>query len=334
MPTSVLATLARPLWRLAEDQNLDATSIFRESGLDPDRLRELRGHYPYDHVSSAWLKVAAITNNPHIGLNVAKYYRPLDLHALGVAFLSSNTLLQALKRIERYESVLNSSLNFSVIEKPGSIDLMCEGLPLDEQALIIAEDSRSSVILDLCRIGIGGPLAPMEIAFTYPQPMNTEAHDNILRCPITFSAPKYRISFSVSDSERLFTAANRDLARGNDQILDKMLKELEKSDLVSKVKQAIVEHLPSGTPSEETIAQSVLTSTRTLNRRLVKEGTNFRTLLTEVRRELAEQYISDIDIPITEISFLLGFSDISSFSRAFKRWTGRPPQSFRETLSQ
>lgn len=334
MSATILATLARALWRQAEDQNLDAEFIFRDSGLDPGRLEELRGHYPFDRVCDAWVKVATLSNNSHIGLEAAKYYRPLDLHALGVAFLSSSTLMEALKRLERYESVLNSKLNLSVIEKSERVDLICDGLALEGEALTVAEDARSSVILDLCRTGIGGSLDPLEVAFTYPEPKHSGEHYGVLRCPLKFSAPIHRLSFAVSDTKRLFTAANRDLARGNDRILDAMLKSLGKSDLVSQVKQAIVEQLPSGTPSEERIAQSVLTSSRTLNRRLVKEGTNFRTLLTEVRRELAEQYIADINIPITEISFLLGFSDISSFSRAFKRWTGQPPQTFREYLPQ
>jgi len=93
------------------------------------------------------------------------------------------------------------------------------------------------------------------VAFTYPEPKHIGEHLGVLRCPLKFSAPTHRISFAASDTERNFTAANRDLALGNDQILDKMLKGLGKSDLVSKVKQAIVEHLPSGTPTEELIAR-------------------------------------------------------------------------------
>mgnify|MGYP001946743321 CR=1 FL=1 len=73
-------------------------------------------------------------------------------------------------------------------------------------------------------------------------------------------------------------------------------------------------------------------SGRTLQRRLAEEGTSFRTLLLEVRRELAERYISDPHMPLAEISYMLGFADSSSFSRAFKRWTGEPPALFREKL--
>ena len=71
-------------------------------------------------------------------------------------------------------------------------------------------------------------------------------------------------------------------------------------------------------------------STRTLHRRLADGGTSFRELLEQTRASLAEGYLHQTDMPITEISYLLGFSDVASFSRAFKRWTGSTPKHFRE----
>jgi AraC-like DNA-binding protein len=106
------------------------------------------------------------------------------------------------------------------------------------------------------------------------------------------------------------------------------------ADLISRVKSTIAERLASGTPNEEVIAKAVFTNSRTLIRRLAEKGTNFRKLLAEVRQELAKQYVADPSIPITEISFILGFSDVSAFSRAFKRWTGEAPQAFRGGASR
>jgi AraC-like DNA-binding protein len=80
------------------------------------------------------------------------------------------------------------------------------------------------------------------------------------------------------------------------------------------------------------MAKRVFVSGRTLQRKLADEGTNFRTLLLEVRRGLAEQYITDKNMLLAEISYMLGFSDVSSFSRAFKKWTGDPPAAFRSNL--
>jgi AraC-like DNA-binding protein len=292
-----------------------------------------RNRQPHERLCQAWVNIALHTDNPHIGLQTIKYYRLPDLHALGVAFLSSANLLDALNRIIRYEKVFNSELEFFLTEHTDRIDFGSSGLGLEGPALKVTEDSRMSLIIDLCRRGAGGTLDPVEVSFTYEKPAKTGEHFGVFRCPMIFSAPVSRLSFSIEDAQRPFTAANRELAIGNDLILDRMLKSFGKGDLVSRVKQIIVEKLPSGTPSEAAIAKALSTSSRTLSRRLADEQTNYRELVTEVRRELAEQYIADLTIPIAEVSFLLGFSEVSSFSRAFKRWTGKPPHVFRDSLA-
>lgn len=332
MTTTVLASLAKALRRQAIAYDLDADAIFLEAGLDPEAIQQPDSYYPYNKLAQAWLKLAQLRDNPHIGLQAIEYYRPLDLHALGVAFLSSANLLNALRRMQRYYRVLNSSLEFSLIEDATRIDFVCENEITEGDGLKIIQDCRTALITHIARTGVGESLDPLEVAFTYPQPVHIGDHLGLFRCPLVFNADKSRVTFSYEDSQRPFTAANRDLALGNDQILDTMLARLTTPGLISQVKQTIIEQLPSGTPGEDQIAQAVLMSTRTLSRRLSQENTSFRKLLTDVRRELAEQYIADPKLPITEISFLLGFSDISSFSRAFKRWTGTAPASFRDKL--
>ncbi len=332
MPATFLATMARILWRLADAHDLDADFIFRGSGLDPAMIKEPRHRYPFDRIGDACIKVALLTDDPQIGLEAAKHYQPLDFHALGVTFLSSSTLLEALRRFDRYESVMNSEVDYSIIEKADRVDFICEGLDVEGDAKRIMEDARIAVIVDLCRMGVGNTLDPLEVAFTYPKPRRTGLYSDFFCCPVKFSARTSRISFTIADARRQFTAENRDLARGNDQILDRMLKTLQSTDIVSRAKQAIVEELPSGTPTEDVIAKTVFLSSRTLSRRLSEAGTNYRELLAAVRQELAEQYVADPTISITEISYLLGFSDISSFSRAFKKWTGEPPVSYRANV--
>jgi AraC-like DNA-binding protein len=194
------------------------------------------------------------------------------------------------------------------------------------------EDTRGSLIVDLCRQGLDQDIDPVEVAFTYPQPEATGEHFRVFRCPLKFAQPVSRISFRLADASRPFSAANRELAISSDQILDGLIKELHRGDIVDQVKRAIIDDLPSGAPGEENIAKRVCVSARTLQRKLADEGTNYRTLLLEVRRTLAEQYIADKSIPLAEISYLLGFSDASSFSRAFKKWTGNPPAEFRARM--
>jgi len=332
MENSILASAGRPLWRYLEANKIDADSMFKRFGLDPSRIQEPRSRYPYQLLCDAWVEAAAITQNEHIGFDSAKHYTPLDLNALGVTFLSSTTLTEAFQRLVRYESVLNSHLTFSIIESTDRVDLISELAEIPIDAIRIVEDCRTSVLVNLCRLGLDMALDPVEVAFTYPEPKATGEHFAIFRCPVKFSQPASRVSFNLADTRRPFTSANRELALSSDQILEFMIKDLNQSDLISQVKRAIIDDLPSGAPSATDIAKCVFVSNRTLQRRLSDENTNFQTLLLEVRRELAKKYLEDRSMPLAEISYMLGFADASSFSRAFKQWTGDPPAAFRTNL--
>ena len=332
METSILASAGRMLWRYLEASNVDAASLFKRFGLDPSLIHEPRTRYPYKSVCQAWIEAGVVTDNENVGFESAKYYSPLDLNALGVAFLSSSTLIEAFQRLLRYESVVNSNLVFSITESNDRIDLINAVPDVIGEAVRITEDSRTAVLVDLCRLGLDKSLDPVEVDFTYPEPKSTGDHFGLFRCPVKFSQPVSRISFAIADAKRPFTAANRELAVSGDNILEGMMNELKSSGIISKVKRAIIENLPSGTPSEEEIARQVFVSSRTLQRKLADENTSFRTLLLEVRRKLAERYIADKTMPLVEISYMLGFSETSSFSRAFKQWTGATPATFRSSI--
>ena len=110
----------------------------------------------------------------------------------------------------------------------------------------------------------------------------------------------------------------------------KYLANRAREDFVSRTRAAILDRLGDGNVTETAVAKMLHLSPRQLNRKLSEEDTNFRTLLVECRRELAEQYINDSSLSLTEISYLLGFSEASSFSRAYRRWTGKSPTQARE----
>ena len=89
---------------------------------------------------------------------------------------------------------------------------------------------------------------------------------------------------------------------------------------------ALVESLPNGEPSEERAAKALGVSLRTLQRQLREEDVTYRSVLNDLREELARSYLAEDTYSVTEVTFLLGFASTSSFSRAFKRWTGSSPR--------
>ena len=196
----------------------------------------------------------------------------------------------------------------------------------------ILEDARWAVVLDMCRRAYGVDLDPLDITFLHPEP-STQMGEFFghFRCPMRFGEPVANMTFSVEVIDKPLPASNRELAFAHDRILTEFVGKLSRDNIVSRVKSVIIENLPSGNLTDEGVAEVLHMSHRTLQRKLAAKDTSFRKLLKEIRRELAESYLADGNLSIIEISYLLGFSENSSFSRAFKLWTSYTPQDFRSS---
>jgi AraC-like DNA-binding protein len=170
---------------------------------------------------------------------------------------------------------------------------------------------------------------PVHVTLQRPEPADKTAYADMFGPSIEYAAPAHRLSFDATLVNTRLATAHPELARLNDQTVIDYLARYERSNLTMQVRARIIEQLPDGRPSQEHIAQTLNTSLRSLQRRLKDEETNFKSLLNETQQELALQYIRDSSRTLGEIAYLLGFSEPSNFTRAFKRWTGKSPGEFR-----
>jgi AraC-like DNA-binding protein len=114
-----------------------------------------------------------------------------------------------------------------------------------------------------------------------------------------------------------------------DRMLAGELARLDKSDVIARCRAAVLEDLPSGEASAEDTAKQLHMSPRTLQRKLAEAQTTYVQLVDDTRKDLALRYIEDPRRSITDITFSLGFSQPSAFTRAFRRWTGLAPSEYR-----
>jgi AraC-like DNA-binding protein len=172
---------------------------------------------------------------------------------------------------------------------------------------------------------------PIEVRFPHSAPENTSEHYRLFGCSVKFGRDRGELLFSRDLLEMPFLSADVNLQAILEAQVVAMLQKLPKSDAVTDaVRRYLAGELCNGEPTLEQIAPRLHMSARTLHRRLEDEGTSFRQILTEVRRELATRHLSERRLAIGEIAFLLGFSEPSAFHRAFKRWTGYAPLTYRE----
>ena len=331
-PTS-LASAARILWRLLEHHGIDPGEVYRRAGLDISKLRDSRARFADANTRAAWQAAERLIDTPCFGLLAAEQWRPTDFHALGCAFLASPTLRVGIDRLVQYSAVVDPRFRFEQRLETDHLRLSYRITHPEILEVAALQDARLAVVFSMCREAYGQEFDLAEVSVTHPAPRCQNDYFGLFRCSVHFDALRPELVIDRALAEAPLPAANRELAAANDAILADHLRTLEHNDIVSRVKTSIIGYLPSGATSAEAVANDLYMSTRTLHRRLSDAHTSFSDTLDAVRRELAEQYITDPTRSLTEISFLLGFSEQSAFSRAFRRWTGQPPSTFRDSAT-
>jgi AraC-like DNA-binding protein len=185
------------------------------------------------------------------------------------------------------------------------------------------------LIVVLCRITLGEYFSPIEIRCRRPVPSDPDCFAAMLGSHIEYATDRNCITFVRSDIMEPLATANAELARVNDEQAETYLATFIDVSAAHEVVSRIVERLPDGPPSQSQIAAAMHVSNRTLQRKLKDEGTSFIDLLQDARLNLARKYLAQPQRSIVEIAYLLGFSEPSTFSRAFKRWTGSAPAEYR-----
>lgn len=180
----------------------------------------------------------------------------------------------------------------------------------------------------LARICTRHQVIPLKV--TLPDLPSHLAEYKTFFCVLPQKSEHISIVFSSQDAERPFLTANPTMWSFFEPNLQRSLIQLDEDATVSeKVKAILLENLPAGLCTIEDVAQRLAMSKRTLQRLLLEEQTNFKTLLDTTRQSLAQHYLEKSSMSTGEISFLLGFQEHNSFSRAFKNWTGNTPQEYR-----
>ena len=181
---------------------------------------------------------------------------------------------------------------------------------------------------------LGPDIKPIRVSVEHPAPPCKERFEQFFRVPVSFDADETAIEFDKKISELPAASANPELTRINDQIVIDYLNQFEHDDIVTQTRKYIIDHLPSGVPRQAIIASDLNMSLRNFQRILSRSGTSYTDILSSVRHEMACYYLKAPNHPIIEISYLLGFTDSSNFSRAFKRWNGQSPNHFRQAYMQ
>lgn len=326
---SVFAPTVINLWKAIESYGLDPEPLFAAEDIRVRLPIDPSMRLPYENIDRVRARAVELCGDEAFGIKAACVFVASQLGALGYAWQASLTLRKAFLRLERFIRVVNDKAVVEVQDGDGCMQVTLK-LDVPSQCVSARDDGAMATITRMCRLVYGDNFRLQKINFKHAAPADTKPYFEYFGCQLNFDQPENQLFIPVSMADEYLAGANPELALLNDQVITRHLALMDRNDIVSRVRSALMEQLPSGNVSDDSIAGSLHMSVRTMHRKLAEANQSFRTMLVEIRRSLAELYILDNSLTLTEISLLLGFSEPSSFSRAFKSWTGEAPSEARQ----
>lgn len=326
---SVFAPSLVNLWRSIESYGIDPAPMFDAEDIKVELPIDPSLRLPYEKVDRLRAMAEKRCGDEAFGLRSATVYLPSQFGALGYAWQASLTLRKACMRLERFIRVVNDKAVIHV-EDVGDCMVVTLGIGSGSRCKFARDDGALALITRMSRLICGDHFRLQQVNFKHKAPQDIKPYFEYFACELNFDCVDNQLLIPLHLADELLVGANPELALLNDKVVTRRLANMDRDDIVARVRSILLDLLPHGNISDDLVAEALHMSVRTLHRKLVEVESNFRTLLVEMRRDLAQQYILDKSLTLTEISLLLGFSESSSFSRAFKNWTGTAPSEARQ----
>ncbi len=327
---STISSWSVLVWKALNAEGLDPEEIFNSAGVDPSKINKPGSRFAFSEMTALWSAASRASSAECFGLAAAEHWHPTTFQALGIAWLASYTLQEAFDRLVRHIDMLSTAAAAEFICNQNECDFKLRVLSNEITPHPEAIHATLVTLVHMCRLSIGKDFSPKRARLPLRKSSCDKLLKNFFNCDIEYQADEIGLVFATSDMQLPLPTGNQDLLLSTEKIIADYLKSLGRNDIISDVRTQIMRQLPSGEVSDNTIADALHMSTRTLQRRLKDQNIRYRDLLETVRQELADKYINDPGYSITEISYLLGFAEPSSFARSFKRWTGSSPSQIRK----
>lgn len=319
--------LMKPFWRY-----LNKIPDFPKELIAPLEKMDLDERIPIPVVLELLRGCIAITGDEDIGLKAAREIELGDYGAVEYAAASSRTLGEAIQVLARYLGLVNDALTLT-LEVRGE-----EAVAQLQSAVTLTRAAEDFQLAAFHRANMfRNPLPefpPFEVWFEHEEPEDTSEYAITFGSTATvrFGQPFCACVFDASYLGIELLDADPKLHALITRHAEGLLAELPKAEsFTQKVRERLMKELGGGNPTVGHIAELLATSSRTLMRRLEDEGTSFKELLDDLRRRLALRYVGASDLELSEIAFLLGFSQSAAFHRAFKRWSDQTPGEYRRS---
>jgi AraC-like DNA-binding protein len=262
-----------------------------------------------------------------LGLHLAQQTNPREAGLLFYVVSAAKTVGEALALLERYFQIVNEAVRLKLMPGPTGVIVEVSFIGLSRHRIQHNTEFGIGVIVKALRVIAGRNIRPTYVMFAVPRNSDQREFERFYGCPVDFGALRDQLVFSTETLALPLVTEDRYLLETLEPLCDAAARELRtpKGTLRVAVENEVRTLLPHGKAQRSNVAKTLALSERTLSRRLADEGTTYADVVDQLRRSLALQYVKERSISLSQIAWLLGYEELTSFNHAFKRWTGCAP---------
>ncbi|RZI44714.1 AraC family transcriptional regulator [Herbaspirillum sp. HC18] len=327
-PPHKIAVLAEIL----AEEGVTAEQVLTGSGIDASQVLAPATRVSVRQLLTVCGNVLRLSKDPGIAIKAGKRIHITHFGLYGYALLSSATPREAIEFAIKYRPLAATLLGLRFNETADEAvwefsDVLSLGTDSDLFRFVL--EFQLGTLLSVHGDILGRQAAPLEIRVAYPAPPHADVYEELLGCPVLFGQERNEMRFSRAWLEQKLTFANPITSALVRATCDQLLTELKNSSGIAGEVFNMLMAQPGRFPDVDTVANRLNMTSRTLRRKLQAQDTSYQNILTEVRKQLALDYLRKTRMSAEDIAAALGFSDAANFRHAFKKWTGKTPSELR-----
>lgn len=309
---------------------LDVNAIYTKLGYDAEKLdlRQLRTRHQMQALF--WETVEAVTGDPDVGLHLCPHLPVFRGEVLEYLLFSSPTFGEGAQRALKYLRLVSDALNVRLVVDDHGARLCVVGTAVEAPQLRHTEICVAYELIQLCLSVTENRFRPLRVRLSCSRRAPQAEYERVFGCPVEFEFEESEIWFDPAVLAMRSPHWDPDLLELHEELASKRLASLKRADLIEQIRVIFSQRLELENFELVDVARALGMPPRRLRFELTRAGTSFSDLLASFRYALARRLLAKTEEPIENIVYLTGFSEPSTFYRAFKRWSGTTPVQYRE----
>ncbi|MDJ0754350.1 MAG: AraC family transcriptional regulator [Ardenticatenaceae bacterium] len=330
-PIHVSVTVLKQLFLYLNFLQVNVRAFLRSLNLDLEMIQSPDAYISLETYLLIQDEAARYTEDPYFGLHMGEFAEPGSWSILSYLMMNCKTLGEAFQKSTRYQRIIGNLIEGRVYLHDNQIKVVLSVPPFTRHMSRHCFESTISSSVRMMRNLTGVDLNPLQVTFTSPKPPSTAEYERVFCCPVHFGRPENSFTIPMSIINTPIKMANPQLLAYFEAYAQNFLTDMDHQNRNTRaVSRIILSNLDDEGLSIKKVAAEMAISVRTLQNRLKEEGVVFSTLHKDIRQKLAKKYLLE-NYSVEEITYLLGFSEPSSFRKAFKKWAGVTPGQFRNS---